>query len=230
MPWTDYLIGALIAVVAGLDRTAAFQFMVSRPIVAAPLTGWLLGDAAAGLQVGALVELLWLGRLPVGAAIPPDDTQVAVGATVLAIFFSGLSPFAALPAPLVSTLVAMPLGKAGQFFDRAARHWNGRLLHRAQQALAAGNLDEVERCHLRGMGHFALAAFVTYLVIVGGGSLLLPVLAPFFGDSVAEASTWLKLAFPLVGTAVILGTINVSRSLTLFGASFGSALLLLWLV
>jgi len=230
MPLTDYLIGALVAVVAGLDRTAAFQFMVSRPIVAAPLTGWLLGDAVTGLQVGALVELLWLGRLPVGAAIPPDDTQVAVGATVLAIFFAGLPPFASLPAPLVSTLVAMPLGKAGQFFDRAARTWNGRLLHRAQQALTAGNLQAVERCHLRGIGHFALASLVTYLVIVVGGTLLLPFLAPFLGSQVAEASPWLTLAFPLVGTAVILGTINVSRSLTLFGASFGSALLLLWLV
>ncbi len=89
MAVADFLIGGALAVGLGLDRTAAFQFMVSRPIVAAPLTGWLIGDAMAGLQIGAMIELLWLGRLPVGAAVPPDDTQVAIGATILAVSLHG---------------------------------------------------------------------------------------------------------------------------------------------
>lgn len=87
-----YLLGASVAVISGLDRTAFPQIMISRPIVVGPLTGWLLGNPSAGLQVGLLVELLWLGRLPVGAAIPPDDTQVTVGATALAIGMGGGSP------------------------------------------------------------------------------------------------------------------------------------------
>jgi PTS system mannose-specific IIC component len=38
------------------------------------------------------------------------------------------------------------------------------------------------------------------------------------------------LAFPLVGIAAILGTVNVNRAITLFCAAFGMAYLLLWLV
>ncbi|MGD9019102.1 MAG: PTS sugar transporter subunit IIC, partial [Desulfuromonadales bacterium] len=80
----DYLLAGMVSMLTGLDRVAFVQFMISRPLVAGPLTGWVLGDPLTGLEVGMLLELLWLGRLPVGAAIPPDDTQVAVGATVLA--------------------------------------------------------------------------------------------------------------------------------------------------
>lgn len=230
MPLGDYLLAALVAVLAGLDRTAALQIMVSRPVVIAPLTGWLLGDAMAGLQVGALVELLWLGRLPVGAAIPPDDTQVAIGATTLAIAAGEAFGLQGLPFSILCTLTAMPLGKVGQFFDRLARHGNGKLQLRADAALVEKRLKSVEFLHLWGLLHFALASVGTYAVIVLAGTQVLQLLIPVAYGTVAEASTWLQLAFPLVGTAVILATINVRRSRTLFSASFVSALLVLWLL
>lgn len=230
MAAADYLLGAAVAVFSGLDRTAAFQSMLSRPIVAAPLTGWLLGDAVAGLQVGAMVELLWLGRLPVGAAIPPDDTQVAVGSTVLAVTVGAALGLSGLPFAILSVLAAMPLGKVGQIFDRWARHRNGRLLQQAQDALADGRFRAVEQAHLRGLGHFACASLATFVVIVAAGTVLLYHLAPLLIRPVTAAAPWLQVAFPVVATAVILGTINVRRALTLFGASFTTALLMLWLL
>lgn len=230
MPAADYLLGAVAAVLSGLDRTAAFQSMLSRPIVTAPLTGWLLGDAVTGLQVGAMVELLWLGRLPVGAAIPPDDTQVAVASTVLAVTVGATLGLYGLPIAILSVLAAMPLGKVGQVFDRWARHRNGRLLQKAQDALAEGRYRSVERIHLWGLGHFACASLATFVVIVAAGTLLLHRLAPLLINPVAAVAPWLQVAFPVVATAVILGTINVRRALTLFGASFTTALLMLWLL
>lgn len=226
----DYLLAGIVAVVAGLDRTAAFQLMISRPIVAAPFAGWVLGDPLAGLQVGALVELLWLGRLPVGAAIPPDDTQVAVGATALAAGIGEPAVHSALPAAILATLVALPLGKVGQFFERTARNMNGRLLLRAEEALGNGRPEEVEAIHLRGVAHFALSSLGTYAVIVAAGSVLLHPLLPLLAGAAAEGAGWLRLAFVLAGTAAILGTVNVSRSFTLFAASFATAFLMLWLL
>lgn len=226
----DYLLAGIVAVVAGLDRTAAFQFMISRPIVAAPLTGWILGEPLAGLQVGALVELLWLGRLPVGAAIPPDDTQVAVGATALAAGMADPVIQSGLPITILATLVSLPLGKVGQLFERTARNLNGRLLVRAEEALGSGRLEEVEATHLRGLAHFALSSLGTYTVIILAGSLLLHILYPLLAGAAAEGANWLRLSFILAGTAAILGTVNVSRSLTLFAASFATAFLMLWLL
>lgn len=230
MAAASYLMAAAVAVVSGLDRTAFLQVMISRPIVAAPLTGWLLGDAPAGLLVGSMVELLWLGRLPVGAAIPPDDTQVAIGSTVLAITMGSRLGLSGPAFVILCTLVAMPLGKMGQLFERWARDWNGRLLQKAQDALAEGRFRAAEQAHLWGIGHFALASLATFATIVIVGSLLLSELGPILLRPTTDAAPWLRVAFPIMGTAIILSSINVRRSLTLFAASFTSALLMLWLL
>lgn len=230
MPWTELSIGGLVAVLVGLDRTAALQLMISRPLVAAPLTGWLLGDALAGLLIGALVELLWLGRLPVGAAIPPDDTQVAIGATVLTLTLGPQLALSEFPLALLCTLVAIPLGKVGQRFDRLARQRNGQLLICAEAAVMTGNFQRIPRQHLLGLGHFALASFATYLTIVLCGWGLLWLLAPTLVGPVGDVGNWLWLVFPLVGTAALLSSINVGRALTLFAAAFTGAFLMLWLL
>lgn len=230
MLFSDLLPGALIALICGLDRTAVLQVMISRPLVAAPLTAWVLGDPFIGLQIGMLVELLWLGRLPVGAAVPPDDTQVAIAASVLTIALGKLLQVSGTELLLLCLLVAIPLGKVGQYFDRSARQFNVRLSKQAEAALSGGNLFAVELQHLRGLLSFSLAALGTYAVIVAGGLLLIPFVWPLVQHSLQHSASWLQLALPLVGVAVILGTINVSRAMTLFCASFGMAFLLLWLV
>lgn len=230
MTLSIFLIGALAGLLLGLDRTAVGQFMLARPVVAGPLTGWLIGDPLVGLQVGALVELLWLGRLPVGAAIPPDDTQVAVAATVLAVAAGQYYSLEGITLILFSVLVAMPLGKVGQVFDRLARNRNARLARQAESDLKSGRTAQLERRHIQGLVHFAAAALGTYLLIVLPGWLLVRFAGERLLPALDGVDGWLLLAFPLVGTATILGTINVSRSLTLFAASFTTVLLLLWLL
>lgn len=226
----DLILGAVVALICGLDRVAALQIMISRPIVAAPLAGWLLGDIETGLQIGLMLELLWLARLPVGAAIPPDDTQVSVAGTVLSIGMAQALGQGGIEFVLLCLLVAIPLGKFGQFFDRFARTRNRRTMERAEAALDAGNMSAAERYHLSGISWFALSALGTYGVIVAGGLLLVPILAPILMSGLDHSADWIRLALPLVGVSVILGTINVSRSLTLFSASFGMAFLVMWLV
>jgi PTS system mannose-specific IIC component len=209
---------------------AIFQTMISRPIVAAPLVAWLLGEPLVGLQIGMMVELLWLARLPVGAAIPPDDTQVSIAASVLAVNLGQAFQSPGIEMMLLCLLVAIPLGKVGQYFDHFTRQCNVPLLRRAEVSLAAGQFLRAELQHLRGVLHFSVAALGTYALIVIGGFLLVPIIWPLIQLPLGHSSSWLQLALPLVGVAVILGTINVSRALTLFCASFGMAFLLMWLV
>jgi PTS system mannose-specific IIC component len=229
MTFFDCLLAAGVAVLCGLDRTAALQLMVSRPIVAAPLAGLVLGVPQLGLQVGLLLELLWLGRLPVGASIPPDDTQVAVGATFLAATL--LPDGGVQPAVVIfCLLIAMPLAKCGQLFDRMARRANDTLSRRAGRSVQSGNLQAVDRMHLIGLGHFALASLLTFVVVAAAGSVLCAILMPSLIGLLEAPAPWMQLVFPLVGAAMILVSINVSRVLTLFSASFASAMLMLWLL
>lgn len=229
MPFADYLLAGLVSMLTGLDRVALAQFMISRPLVAGPLAGWALGSPLIGLEVGMLLELLWLGRLPVGAAIPPDDTQVAVGATVLALSMGSPLGLNGMPLVILAVLIAIPLGKFGQVFDRLARHANDRLAVSGHNDLMAGNVRGVEHKHLFGLVSFALASLATVVVIVLIGSFVLYLTAPFLIEAVREAGLSLQYSLVLVGAAVLLGTINVNRSVSLFCAAFTGTILVLWL-
>jgi PTS system mannose-specific IIC component len=225
----DYLLVGLVAILTGLDRVALVQAMISRPLVAGPLTGWALGNPLIGLEIGMLLELLWLGRLPVGAAIPPDDTQTAVGATVLALTMGPVLGFNGMPFAILSVLIAIPLGKCGQVFDRLARHFNDHLAVSAYVPLMSGRLGSVEHKHLLGLVSFSLASLATVTVIVSVGSFVLYHVAPLLIDVVREAGLSLQYSLIMVGAAMLLGTINVNRSISLFCASFTGTLLVLYL-
>ena len=225
----DYLLAGMVSMLTGLDRVAFVQVMISRPLVAGPLTGWVLGDPLTGLEVGMLLELLWLGRLPVGAAIPPDDTQVAVGATVLAASTGHIVGLDGMPLVLLSVLIAIPLGKFGQDFDKLARHVNDRLALTGYNALMSGNTAKMERCHLSGLASFGLASLATALVIVLVGTFVLFSLAPMLIGAIQEAGLSLQYSLILVGAAVLLGTTNVNRGISLFCTAFIGTLMVLWL-
>ena len=229
MAVAEYLLAGMLAMLVGIDRIAFAQFMISRPIVVGPLIGLAFGNAMVGLEVGMLLELLWLGRLPVGAAIPPDDTQVTVGATVLALSMERFLGLSGMPMVLLCVLTAIPLGKFGQIFERMARNVNDRYNTLALAALENGDLSRVERLHLAGLLSFALSSLATALVIVLGGSVLLFFAAPLLIETVREAGLGLQYSLIVVGAAALLGSINVSRSLSLFCAAFTGTLLVMWL-
>lgn len=220
-----YVTTGILSILLGLDRVAVLQCMVSRPLVAAPLTGWLLGVPQVGFEAGILLELLWLGRLPVGAVVPPDDTQVAIGATTLALTLEKLLGLQGMPAVILCVLVAIPLGKVGQYADTRARQANNQLALQATAAAAGGDVRRIELAHLRGLCHFALAALLTCAVIVAGGTLLLYPLAPLLVGAVKEAGWYLQTSFIIIGVAALLGTLNVRRGLLLFGTAFVAVLL-----
>ncbi len=225
----DYLLAGLIAMLTGLDRVALAQFMISRPLVAGPLTGLALGNPLLGLEIGMLLELLWLGRIPVGAAIPPDDTQVAVGATVLAVSMGQMLDLSGMPMVILAVLVAIPLGKFGQLFDRLARNVNDRIAVSGLQALNHGDCHGIERRHLFGLISFAVSSLATACVIVLVGSVILFYTAPQLIGAVRGAGLSLQYSLIIIGAASLLGTINVNRSISLFCAAFSGTLLVLWM-
>jgi mannose/fructose/N-acetylgalactosamine-specific phosphotransferase system component IIC len=121
--WAIPLLGGLLA----LDETTVGQFMVSRPIVAGVLAGWLIGDPVAGIGVGAFMELFSLVALPAGGArlaATPSGTVAAV-ATAAALPMPG-----ALPLALLWGLVLAEVGGYG--VDRL-RHWNASAWARVEE-------------------------------------------------------------------------------------------------
>ncbi len=68
------LLGGALA----LDATSVGQFMVSRPLVAGALTGWLLGAPEVGIGVGAILELYLLVSYPTGGSRFPEGATASV--------------------------------------------------------------------------------------------------------------------------------------------------------
>jgi PTS system mannose-specific IIC component len=77
----------IMGFVVGLDTTAAFQIMVGQPLVACALLGWMMGDPMMGAMVGVMTQLLWMGRLPVGAATFPNGNIGSLVAAALLVQF-----------------------------------------------------------------------------------------------------------------------------------------------
>jgi PTS system mannose-specific IIC component len=152
--------------------------MVSRPIALGTIVGLALGDVTAGLYVAVPLELLWLGAVNLGAALPVHEalgTAAIAGATVLgeqALERAGLSGPALLPAAAATAvIVCAPLALLGRRADRMTERWNERLFARAERSLAAGDVDAAARVNLYGLAlpfavGFVLAPLGTAVVVL----------------------------------------------------------------
>ena len=112
----SYILIALIAVF-GHSEDFLGTTLLSRPLVLGPLVGLVLGDLTQGAMIGATLELIFMGNIKVGAAIPPDVVTGGVLGTAFAII-SGKGPAIALAIAVpVSILAEMVI--SGLFVLRA---------------------------------------------------------------------------------------------------------------
>lgn len=126
--------------------------MISRPIAIAPLAGWALGDVQGGLVVGAALELLWLGAVNLGAALPVHETLGAVAAAAGAVVAGQALGTGVTPAVAVlSVLCCAPFALLGRHADRLCERLNEQLAVHAEEALAAGDAAAAVRCNLYGL-------------------------------------------------------------------------------
>jgi PTS system mannose-specific IIC component len=137
------LLAALVACGAalGLDAVSWPQVMISRPIVAATFGGALLGDAASGFLVGAVLELLGLGHTPYGAAVYPETGPAGLlaGAGLAAGGGAAIGPL------LVAVASGWAIGWIGAISVRMQRSLNERLLAGGGLAAPAKRLERRHR-------------------------------------------------------------------------------------
>lgn len=202
-----------------LDRVVV-QAMVSRPIVAAPVIGLILGDPYTGLVAGAFSELLWIDRLPIGTYLPPNDTVVSILITAASIesarLLGGLSPGLLV----LGVLLAVPFGSLAQRLELGMGRINGKLVAAALHDASRGDGGAVSRRHLWAiLTHYLLSV----LFILGALPLVIHAMTwlfPRLGAPVTRGLTLLYGFIPLLGAAVALNTINVRGVIPIFCAAF----------
>jgi len=156
------LLIALLGAIMGLDVVSFPQAMISRPIVAATITGVLLGDAAGGLLVGATLELIALETLPVGASRYPEWGSASVVGGAL---------FALRPEPSAGTLTMAVLGAlatawVGGWTMYVIRRFNGAIARRWIPTLGLGSGRAVIAIQTAGIAaDFARGGLLTLIAM-----------------------------------------------------------------
>lgn len=226
---TDVGIVTVAGSALGLDRRGAFQFMVSQPLVVVPALGLLLGHMDMALWLGAVLQLLWMSSLLVGASVPPNETlaSAAIGGMVLVYGRHVEPPDMAVLA--LAILVGAPLGHAGRLLDMYLDRLNLRLSDRADEAARDGRPGMLDRLPWMGLARTFGAAALILAPAVVGGFLLLRWLRPGLDGAVLRAFEVLAIYFiPALGVAVALSTVRRRRALLLAAASFAIVWLVTW--
>ena len=131
--------------VVALDLVSVPQAMLSRPLVAGPVAGWIVGDLEAGLRVGVVLELFALDVLPIGAVRYPDYGP----ATVVGVALAAGGPWE-LELGL-SVGLALILASLGGWSLQVVRRWNARAIQRHAAALAAGESNAIRWLQYAGL-------------------------------------------------------------------------------
>jgi len=163
---------ALLGALFGLDVVSFPQAMISRPIVAATLSGAMLGYPLRGLAMGAALEFFALESMPFGASRYPEwGSAAVVGGALFA-----LTPDNTPAAMTVATLAALITAQLGGVSMIALRRWNAQRTRSVQAAIASGSGRAVVGLQLSGLTadllrggvltFFALAVFAPLRIAI----------------------------------------------------------------
>jgi len=198
---------AFFGAVIGLDRTAVGQCMVSQPIVAGPLTGWMLGDPAAGIIIGAVLELIWVLDMPVGTFVPADATISAVSATAIAVMGgAGGAPLPLIGFCILLTVTMVPVTMKA---DSIVRHWNSRLTDAVMAASGEDAGRALVRAHLTGLSAFYVKSVLLYLVFLPLGVAAVYLFKQLPENVHRAMSLFVKL-LPLLGIALVVRKLSMN--------------------
>jgi len=197
---TQIICIAFIAALLSLDTTAFGQFMVSRPIVSATIIGYFLGNVMTGLWMGITVELIWIGSIPMGAAIPIETTAVAILSVVWAVM---VRPFDRAGVILALAL-SIPAGMLFRKFDILVRYVNVKIMHWVEEGVMVGSEKRISIGIYSGLGLFFLKSFILYLIVIYPGQIAVNLLYHQLSHKILAGLRLAWVLLPVLGMGFLL--------------------------
>ncbi len=202
-----------------LDRIF-IQAMISRPIIIAPIIGLILNNPYAGLIIGAMIEMFWIDRIPIGIYIPPNDSLVAVLATSVAIL-AGQKLGSVSPELIAfSILLFIPFGIMAQQIDIMIIKSNDILSDQALEDAKKSNIRGIEQKTYLGLIK-VLSFYIIYLLVLQ--AIFIPAVIwiyPKLASTIIKMLTMIYYFLPLLGIAVAINTIKLRGAIPVFCAIF----------
>jgi len=202
-----------------LDRVF-MQTMVCRPVIIAPVIGILLGNPYAGLVIGAILELFWMERIPIGIYIPPNDSIAAALAASTAILSGQALGSVTKELMALSILLAVPFGIIAKRMDVKIVESNNLLSDQALEAAKKLDIRAIERKTYLGMAKlfaFYIVVLVTLQFIL---IYLLILIYPGLPSEIMVMLSMIYYFLPLLGIAVAINTIKLRGAIPVFCGIF----------
>ena len=213
---------SIVALAGGclcLDRVF-LQFMVSRPVVSGTLIGFLLSDPYTGLVSGALVELLWIDRSPIGTVVPPNETIASI-VIAAAVIIAGKS-LGAVTRELIALgiIILLPTAILCQLIDTWTIRENDKISKKAVERASYGDIDGVSRLHVKSLARTYLVNTVFIFAALLVGSYAVAGIYPLIPPALTRALSYVYFFLPVLGVAVALNTIHLRGTIPLFSGVF----------
>lgn len=224
----SYLALAAVAGLAAIERKGFLQAMLSRPVALGAIVGAVLGDPGTGLLVGIPLELLWLGAVNMGAALPVHEAlgaAASAGGAVLCLrgLPGGAEPARVAAVAALVVAVCLPLAWIGRRVDGWVEQWNDHLYERAEHELARGETVVAVRANLYGIAlPFAVAAVLAPVAAMVSATIAREALVAIPGLVGPLAAGW--LAFCGVACASGARSMRSRKAPAGFAAGLGAAL------
>lgn len=155
-------------------------FGLYRPLVAGFIVGIIFGDPVAGAEIGAAINILYLGFISAGGSIPADPSVAGWVGTALALG-GGLSSEAAIALGVAVGLLGTIIFFTRMSVDAVFAHW-------ADARAEAGDADGVARMNwLPPQIFLFIISFFPATIAVYAGTAV-----------VSEAITWLNTNAPWI--------------------------------
>jgi PTS system mannose-specific IIC component len=228
----EALLAGAVGGLLWLDRFQLFQVQISRPLVSAPLVGWILGDLSAGLASGLLFELLWLRRPPVGGYIPPDSTLASIATAAVSAMVRAHTGLPLTATVFLSFLFMLPVAHLGKKLDSFLRVGLGTLARRAEEVLHRGSERGIYIYGLTALALGFCCALAALFPVIILGTVITQELARLIPPLYIKACAYGFYVVPLVGVADMMAGPQYARYILLFilgfAAFLGGSVLLNW--
>ena len=215
MSFLSIFIVSLITGLAYLQRRFCGDCQLERPLVLGPVIGLVLGDFKTGLEVGASLELVFMGAQAIGGSVP---SNVAIGSalgTAIAIS-SGTGLEGAM-------LVAVPVAVVASTFETFAKTFCAVTVHFADKYAEEGNWKGIcMMVHIGNLFHF-LAYFIPTLLALWLGAEYVTQLMDVIPASVMSGIKAVGNLLPALGFGLLLSNLSTRNFLPYFFIGFAIA-------
>ena len=213
------ILGGALAV----DNRASVRLMISQPICGGLLAGLVLGNPGDGFVAGALLQMLFLGMVPVRGIAAPD---LALGGVVVGALYARLPGTMNADAGakglilFMSLACALVVGIAGRALHRLWERRSYAFTNSALGLAERGRFGPASALHFSTvLAHFASGCVVTAAAYVAG-AFVVSHLVPAVAGGWCEPLASLPVLVPFIGAGALLLLSLTRVRLFLFFAGF----------